>query len=196
AIKFLTGPVLAHEHEQQRLLQEARSAARLNHPHICTVHEVVTIDEGSFIVMERVEGRPLSALIPSGGMPVDSVTRYGAQIADALAHAHERGVIHRDLKSSNVMVTPDGRVKVLDFGIAASIDASAGEDTTLEAGWEGGTPGTLAYMAPEVVNGEPATTLSDIWSLGIVLYEMTAGHRPFAERMGGANSTATLHGPR
>jgi len=195
AIKFLTGSLFGPEHEQQRLLQEARSAARLNHPHICTVHEVVTIDEGSFIVMERVEGRPLSAMTPSGGMPVDSVTRYGAQIADALAHAHERGVIHRDLKSSNVMVTPDGRVKVLDFGIAASIDASAGEDTTLKAGWEGGTPGTLAYMAPEVVNGEPATTLSDIWSLGIVLYETTAGHRPFAERMAAATAAAILQAP-
>ena len=195
AIKVLTGSALARETEQQRLLQEARSAARLNHPHICTVHEVVTLDEASFIVMELVEGRPLSALIPAGGMPADSVARYGGQIADALAHAHERGIIHRDLKSSNVMVTPDGRVKVLDFGVAASLHGSTNEDTTLEAAWGGGTPGTLAYMAPELLNGEPATALSDIWALGVVLYEMTAGRRPFAERTSAAMAAAILQAP-
>jgi len=193
AIKLLTGPLLAHETEQQRVLQEARSAARLNHPNICTVHEVVTSDAGSFIVMERVEGRPLSAMIRSGGMPVDAVTRYGAQIADALAHAHERGIIHRDLKSGNVMVTPDGRVKVLDFGLAASLHESGDDDTTLAPSSGDGTPGTLAYMAPEVLNGEPATTLSDIWSLGIVLYEMTAARRPFAGKTPAATAAAILH---
>jgi eukaryotic-like serine/threonine-protein kinase len=193
AIKFVAGPALEHAIEQQRVLQEARSAARLNHPNICTVHEVVTSDAGSFIVMERVEGRPLSAMIRSGGMPVDAVTRYGAQIADALAHAHERGIIHRDLKSGNVMVTPDGRVKVLDFGLAASLHESGDDDTTLAPSSGDGTPGTLAYMAPEVLNGEPATTLSDIWSLGIVLYEMTAARRPFAGKTPAATAAAILH---
>ena len=194
AIKILADPTLAHELASERVLQEARSAARLNHPHICTVHEVVTSDECSFIVMERVEGRPLSAMIPAAGMPVEAVTRYGAQIADALAHAHERGIIHRDLKSGNVMVTPDGRVKVLDFGIAMSIHGDPNENTALEPAWESGPAGTLAYMAPEVLNGEPATPLSDVWSLGVVLHEMAAGRRPFRERTPAATASAILQG--
>src|SRR5262245_11580540 len=195
AIKFVTGLALEQATEQARVLQEARSAARLNHPNICTVHEVVTSEAGSFIVMERVEGRPLSAMIPSGGMPADVVARYGAQIAEALAHAHERGIIHRDLKSANVMVTPDGRVKVLDFGLAASLHELGDDDTTLAPSSGDGTPGTLAYMAPEVLNGERATTISDIWSLGIVLYEMTAGRRPFAGKTPAATAAAILHAP-
>jgi eukaryotic-like serine/threonine-protein kinase len=194
AIKLLANPILAHDTEQHRLLQEARSAARLNHPHICTVHEVVTTDAGSFIVMERVEGRALSAAIPPGGLPADAVTRYGAQIADALAHAHERGVIHRDLKSGNVMLTPDGRVKVLDFGLAAVVHAGD-EETTVEPAWGGGAAGTPAYMAPEVLGGEAATVVSDIWSLGIVLYEMSAGHRPFVGKTPAATAAAILHAP-
>jgi len=195
AIKVLTGRVLTHGDAAQRTLQEARSAARLNHPNICTVYEVGETGDGSFIVMERVEGRPLSAVIPSGGMPIDSITRYGAQIADALAHAHERGIIHRDLKSANVMVAPDGRVKVLDFGIAASLYNPAGDETTRAATREEGTPGTLAYMAPEVLNGERASALSDIWSLGVLLYEMIAAHLPFAGKTPAATASAILQAP-
>lgn len=195
AIKVLTGRALTDSEAAQRVLQEARSAARLNHPNICTIHEVGETDDGSFIVMERVEGRPLSALIPSGGMPIDSITRYGTQIAEALAHAHERGIIHRDLKSGNVIVTPDGRVKVLDFGIAVSLHNPAGNETTRAATRESGTPGTLAYMAPEVLNGEAASPLSDIWSLGVLLYEMIAARLPFAGKTPAATASAILQAP-
>ena len=109
--------VLAKQDEDAsaRLLQEARAASALNHPHICTIHEVGEHEGQAFIVMEHVEGKPLSQLIPADGLPPESVIRYGTQIADALAHAHERGIVHRDLKSQNVVITPEGRAKVLDL---------------------------------------------------------------------------------
>ena len=163
--------VLAEQDEDAsaRLLQEARAASALNHPHICTIHEVGEASpalqpspqggEGvvSFIVMEHVEGKPLSALIPTDGLPPESVIRYGTQIADALAHAHERGIVHRDLKSQNVVITPEGRAKVLDFGVATRIpqaDAEAVTKTQEALPHTGMLVGTLAYMAPEVLRGE------------------------------------------
>ena len=111
-----------------RLLQEARAASALDHPNICTVYEVGDHEGQAFIVMEHVEGKPLSQLIPSDGLLPESVIRYGTQIADALAHAHEHGVVHRDLKSQNVVITPDGRAKVLDFGLAARMPRGGNED--------------------------------------------------------------------
>jgi eukaryotic-like serine/threonine-protein kinase len=170
-----------------RLLQEARAASALNHPHVCTVYEVGSHDGQSFIVMELVEGRPLSDLIASKGLNNESVLRYGVQIADALAHAHENGIIHRDLKSQNVVVTPGGRAKVLDFGVAGRLPESDARVVTKT--WEGDAlsrpgmlVGTLAYMAPEVLRGEAATVRSDIWALGVLLYEMASGKLPFDGR--------------
>src|SRR5258708_3970628 len=116
AVKLIAG--VADQTARARLLQEARAAAALNHPHICIVHEINDADDRLFIVMEHVEGRSLSTLIADGVAPAVAV-QYGIQIADALSHAHDRGVIHRDLKSANLMVGADGRVKVLDFGIAS-----------------------------------------------------------------------------
>ena len=165
-----------------RLLQEARAASALNHPHICTIHEVGQHEGRAFIVMEHVEGKPLSALIPADGLPPESVIRYGTQIADALAHAHERGIVHRDLKSANVVITPEGRAKVLDFGLAARMpqaDAEAVTKTQEAIPHAGMLVGTLAYMAPEVLRGEAATARSDIWALGVLLYEMASGQLPF-----------------
>ena len=177
--------VLAKQDEDAsaRLLQEARAASALNHPHICTIHEVGEHEGQAFIVMEHVEGKPLSALIPSDGLPPESVIRYGTQIADALAHAHERGVVHRDLKSANVVITPEGRAKVLDFGLAKRMpraDADAVTRTQETLTQPGMLVGTLAYMAPEVLRGEAATARSDIWALGVVLYEMASGRPPFS----------------
>ena len=194
AIKMLNERGRTGSDPAERVLEEARSAARLNHPNICTIHEVNVSSGSPFIVMELVEGQPLSALIPHGGMPADSVTRYSAQIAAALAHAHEQRIIHRDLKSANVMVTPDGRVKVLDFGIATPMQFVSDRETT-HAAADLGTAGTLAYMAPEVLNGHAPSPLSDIWSFGVLLYEMIAGRLPFAERTPAATSAAILSAP-
>jgi Tol biopolymer transport system component len=183
--------VLAKQDEDAaaRLLQEARAASALDHPNICTVHEVGEAPSTSsgqagqpFIVMAYVEGQPLSQLIPADGLPPESVIRYGTQIADALAHAHEHGIVHRDLKSANVVITPEGRAKVLDFGLAARIpqaDAEAVTKTHEALPHAGMLVGTLAYMAPEVLRGEQATARSDIWALGVLLYEMASGTQPF-----------------
>jgi serine/threonine-protein kinase len=182
ALKFLgtlpTGNSASHE----RILQEARAISALNHPNICTVYEVGETDGRPYIAMEFVEGRPLTMEISTAGMPLEQVERYGLQLADALSHAHSRGVIHRDLKSANVIVTPGGRLKVLDFGISRRTEAKAGEETTrFDQSWESQHTftGTLPYVAPEVLKGEQADERSDIWSLGVLLYEMAAGRRPF-----------------
>jgi len=177
AIKILNAPSDA---AAAGTLAEARAASKLNHPNICTVYEVGTDAGRSFIVMELVEGRPISELIPSDGLSADTVIRYGIQIAEALEHAHESGIVHRDLKGANVMVTAEGRLKLIDFGIATSLAAVTADDVTREQpASSGGAVGTLAYMAPEVLKGGDATPRSDIWSLGVLLYEMAAGQSPF-----------------
>ena len=163
------------------LLQEARLAAALNHPCICSVHDIGYVGDQPFIVMEHVEGTLLAALIPAGkGFASETALHYAMQIVDAVAHAHGRGIVHRDLKSSNIMIAPDGRVKLLDFGLAVrSADADARElDTTSsrEMPWEAGT---VPYMAPELLRGRPADRRSDVWALGVLVHEMLIGRRPF-----------------
>jgi serine/threonine protein kinase/tetratricopeptide (TPR) repeat protein len=182
ALKFLgvlpTGSSASHE----RVLQEARAISALNHPNICTVYEVGEHEGQPYIAMEFVEGRALTMEIPSLGMSLDQMERYGMQLADALAHAHSRGIIHRDLKAANVIVMPSGRVKVLDFGISRRLEATGGDETTrFDKSWESQHTftGTLPYVAPEVLKGETADARSDIWSLGVLLFEMAAGKRPF-----------------
>ncbi len=164
-----------------RILAEARAASALDHPHICTVYEVGEHDGVAFIVMAHVEGKPLSELIPADGLPPESVIRYGTQIADALAHAHEHGIVHRDLKSANVVITRDGQIKLIDFGIAVPLPDQDAEAVTrtMAVPVSSAPMGTLAYMAPEVLRGETATARSDIWSLGVLLYEMVSGRLPF-----------------
>ncbi|MDP6605226.1 MAG: protein kinase [Dehalococcoidia bacterium] len=166
-----------------RLLQEARAASALNHPNICTIHEVGEHDGQAFIVMEYVEGKPLSELIPPDGLPAESVVSYAMQISDALAHAHERGVVHRDLKGQNVVITPNGRAKVLDFGLATRLPRGDSDEVTKTQSTlhpDGALVGTLAYMAPEVLRGESATARTDIWALGVLLYQMGSGQLPFS----------------
>jgi len=183
ALKFLealpTGSSASHEH----VLQEARAISALNHPNICTVYEVGEIDGKPYIAMEFIEGRPLTLEITSGGMAVEQVERYGMQLADALGHAHSRGIAHRDLKSANVLVTPQGRLKVLDFGISRRLEPGSGHDETtrFDKSWESQHTfiGTLPYVAPEILRGDEGDARSDIWSLGVLLYEMAAGRRPF-----------------
>lgn len=188
---------------RERLLHEARSASALNHPHICTIHEVGESGDTPYLVMEFVEGRPLSGLIPAGGFPVETVALYGSQIASALAHAHSRGVVHRDLKCLNIVVTPEGHTKVLDFGIAlrqAQIASDA--DTIIKTKAQndsfqtaGRVAGTVAYMAPEALRGEPVDRRADIWALGVVLYEMASASLPFSGQTSFEVSGHILHAP-
>lgn len=178
------------------LLHEARAASGLSHPHICVVYEVGEADGRTFIAMEYVDGKPLSELIPVNGLPADNVMRYGAQIADALTHAHDRGVIHRDLKSSNIIVTKDGLAKVVDFGLARRMTMASPDMPTSSNVVDASTgmAGTLGYMAPEVLRGEPATVSSDLWGLGVLLYEMSAGRLPFTGRTAFELTSAILQG--
>jgi len=196
ALKFLPDELNHDENARALLIREARTASALNHPNICTIYDVGEEAGKIYIVMEFVSGRSLAEQIPEDGLPVETVIRYGEQIADAMAHAHERGVIHRDLKTPNVIVMPGGRVKVLDFGLAKYM--SPGEITlktqsisTLTT--EGAIVGTMHYMAPELFRGEPADARSDVWALGVVLYEMANGKRPFRGRTSYELSSMILH---
>src|SRR3954464_9268661 len=181
ALKVLPDPLVASM-GRDHLLHEARAGSALNHPNICTVYEVVDIDGALYIAMELIEGKPLSALIDATGLPLDTVLRYGAQIAAALGHAHGRRIVHHDLKSSNIVVTNDGLVKVLDFGLARKLPLDTPGDQTAtfrSPDSRGEVSGTLSYMAPEILRGEDGDARSDLWALGVVLYEAAAGQLPF-----------------
>jgi len=199
ALKVLPAEAVANETARARLVREARLASKLNHPHICTIYDVGDADGQTYIAMELVEGQTLSDRLARGALPVAEVLRYGGQLAGALAHAHARGVVHRDLKSANVVVTPDGQVKVLDFGLAKRLvaeDRAEAATASRQALTDVGVvPGTLAYMAPEQLRGQPADARSDIWALGIVLYELAAGKRPFEGKTGFELSSAILSQP-
>jgi serine/threonine-protein kinase len=195
ALKVLPTSSFRDEAARARLLREARAAASLNHPYICTIYEVGEAEGQAYIAMELVEGQPVSGRLADGPLLPDQVLRYGGQIADALAHAHEHGVIHRDLKSPNVVITPEGRAKVLDFGLAKrATEGELGEATRsqLSLTAPGVVAGTLAYMSPEQLRGEHADARSDIWALGVVLYEMAAGARPFHGHTGFELSSAIM----
>ena len=172
--------------DRSRLLSEARAASALNHPNVCTIFEVIDHGDEPCIVMELVEGALLSTLIPPGqGLASEDVLAHGVELASALAHAHRRGVLHRDLKCANIVITSEQRVKLLDFGLAVRT-RPPGTDTGLATLSDDSPPqeecvaGTLLYMAPELLRGHPADERSDIWALGVVLYEMALGERPFS----------------
>jgi len=178
----LEGAVLTQE-LRAKWLAEARAASALNHPNICTIYEVGEYEGQPYIAMEYLPGRSLNASIPDDGLPTETVLEYGAEIASALEHAHNHGVLHRDLKSANVRKGADGHVKVLDFGLAASLKDKPLEGATdSNATDSGGAPGTLAYLAPEVLTGTPADVRADIWALGVLLYEMASRAHPFPGR--------------
>jgi eukaryotic-like serine/threonine-protein kinase len=168
------------EASRVRVLREARNAAALNHPNICTVYEVGEADGDAFIAMEFVEGQSLRDRLDDSALPEDAAVRLAIQAADALAYAHEGGVVHRDFKAANVIVTSTGRLKIVDFGLARRVDASMASMTTMgslvAAGVAAGTP---YAMAPEQVRGDSADARSDIWALGVLIYEMIAGSQPF-----------------
>ncbi len=198
ALKLLPVEMSANENARARLLNEARTASSLNHPHICTIYEVGEAEGQTYVGMELVAGQPLSQLVPTEGLPIENVVRYGAQIAGALAYAHELGIIHRDLKTANVMITPDGRAKVLDFGLAKQLrDDQMAEATRSRVSLtQAGTiVGTLHAIAPEVLSGKAASAQSDVWALGVLLYEMAAGALPFHGKTGFELTSSILREP-
>jgi len=183
AIKILSDALRDDEFAWARLLREARLASQLNHPHIAAIYDLGEEDGCAYIVMEYIEGLPLADLIPEGGMPPEQVERYAVQIAGALAFAHEQGVIHGDLKGPNIIVTPDGNIKLLDFGLGRRIPRRGMTEVTgscmpLVEG--GALAGTLPYLAPEVLRGSPTSLQSDVWALGVLLYQMATGELPSA----------------
>ena len=155
---------------RKRFAREARAIAALNHPNIVTIHSVEEVDGQPFLTMELIEGTPLNRLIPPGGFELPELLSIAVPVAEALAAAHARGIVHRDLKPPDVMVGTDGRVKMLDFGLAKNIEAArlaSAEETR-----EGQIVGTLAYMSPEQLMADPVDARSDIFSLGVLIYEM------------------------
>jgi Tol biopolymer transport system component/predicted Ser/Thr protein kinase len=184
AIKVLAADTTADSGRRQRFMQEAKSASALNHPNIITVHDIAGEAGMDFIVMEYVPGKTLGELIPRKGMPLGAALKFAIQIADALAVAHQAGIVHRDLKPGNVMVTEEGQVKILDFGLAKLTEnIGAGEDmatrTMKPTTEEGMILGTSAYMSPEQAEGKKVDSRSDIFSFGAMLYEMITGQRAF-----------------
>jgi predicted ATPase/predicted Ser/Thr protein kinase len=177
ALKVLPSEASHVPDQMRRFLHEARAVSMLNHPNIATIHELREVAGVHFIVMEYVEGETLKAKVARGPVEASEVVTIAGQIADALDAAHAKGVIHRDIKSSNIMLTPRGQVKVLDFGLAKQ--TAADEDLTWDATREGAVMGTPAYMSPEQALGRIVDARSDLFSLGVVLYELAAGQLPF-----------------
>lgn len=173
ALKFLSPQVNRDEQARERFLREARSAAALQHPNICTIYEIDETEEGRyFIAMELVEGQNLQEYLrEKGPLSLEETLDLALQLAEGLQHAHEAGIVHRDIKPVNIKITPDGTVKILDFGLALS--------GSLKSFKRGARVGTLPYMSPEQTRGEEVDHRSDLWSFGIVLYEMLAGRHPF-----------------
>lgn len=181
ALKCLIASRLPADDRRGRILHEARAAARISHPNVATVHDVIEHEGRAFIVMEYVEGESLSARLKRERLPIDRIVAIGRQLAAALAAAHATGIVHRDLKPANVQLMVDGSLKVLDFGVAKALAIlSTTERTTTQADIERrGQAGTPGYMSPEQMLGHPVDDRSDIFGLGVILYEMTTGRRPF-----------------
>ena len=173
ALKFLSLRAMGTEEDQERFVHEAKAAASLNHPNICTIYEIADADGKTFIATEYVEGENLRVRMKSAPFSLDEALAISADISRGLAAAHERGIVHRDIKPANIVVTPNRMVKIMDFGLAR---VAGGAQLTQP----GTTLGTVAYMSPEQARGHEVDGRTDIWSLGVVLYEMLTKKRPFA----------------
>src|SRR4030095_1815768 len=182
-LKLLASELMSEEESRKRFLREARLASALDHPNICTIFEIAEVDSQYFIAMQYVLGRTLKKVIGGKPLSLDSLFSIGLQVGDALVAAHAKGIVHRDIKSSNIIITPRGQAKVLDFGLAKLLTeknrAEKIEKRTDELTKIGAPIGTPAYMSPEQAKGERADHRSDIFSFGVVLYEMATGRVPF-----------------
>jgi serine/threonine protein kinase len=195
ALKFLPPAMVGDRHAIERLRREARAASVLNHPGICTIHAIEESDGQQFIAMELLDGQPLSSLIANGPLPIDTLVPLAIQIADALDVAHGHGIVHRDIKPANIFVTKRQQAKILDFGLVKVANGQTSTDSShgLTMGSEaltttpGMTVGTIAYMSPEQARGETLDARTDLFSFGLVLYEMATGRRAF-----GGNTTAVV----
>jgi eukaryotic-like serine/threonine-protein kinase len=174
AIKFLSRDGLHDPRAFERFQQEARTASSLNHPNICTIHDIGEYGGEPFLVMELIEGQTLASRLQAGALSLQEAVPLAVSIADALAAAHQHNIVHRDVKPANILITERGDAKLLDFGIAR---LSAAMDATVTN--SGTTAGTLAYMSPEQARNEPLDHRTDLFSLGAVLYEVVSGARPF-----------------
>ena len=192
ALKILPPEYAADPERRSRLLREARAASALNHPNIVGIHEAGSDNGVDFIAMELVEGKSLNKIIPAEGMPLKEALDYAVQIAGGLAKAHAAGVIHRDLKPGNIMLSRDGLVKLLDFGLARRVELGPGRDATLTM--EGQILGTPSYMSPEQAQGKAVDVRSDVFSFGSVLYEMVTGSRAFEKGSHMAAMAAVVEG--
>ncbi len=172
AIKFLPQQISSNSEERERFKIEAKAAASLNHPNIATIHSIEEVDNQMFLVMEYIDGIELKAKINKGNIETDEVIRIAIQIAEGMSAAHKKGIVHRDIKSTNIMITKDAKAKIMDFGLAK---IRGGSELTKV----GSTVGTIAYMSPEQARGEELDQQSDIWSFGVVLYEMLCNKLPF-----------------
>ena len=192
AIKVLPHELADDPERLARFQREARAVAALNHPNIVVLHSVEEVDGTHFLTMELVDGAPLSELIPPEGLPLNTILDHAIALADAVAAAHDRGITHRDLKPANVMVNSEGRIKVLDFGLAKLAESTPddGDETQMQTAsmpdllaepltGEGRIVGTVAYMAPEQAEGKPVDSRTDVFAFGVLLYQMTTGKRPF-----------------
>ena len=182
ALKFIPVEMVHDKKSLDRFVREARAASQLNHPGICTIHDIDDNNGHPFIVMEKLEGVSLKERMRSKAMEIDEILDIGIQVADALAASHAKGIIHRDIKPANIFVAQSGQTKILDFGLAKSIPEPGSSEAALEDSLTavGVIPGTAVYMSPEQARGEELDPRSDLFSLGVVLYEMATGKKPFA----------------
>src|SRR5918999_1670020 len=182
ALKVLSRGLASDSDRRKRFEREARAAAALNHPNIVTIHSVEEVDGVPFLTLELIEGQTLADVIPAGGLPLDRVLELSIPLADGVGAAHQRGVTHRDLKPANVMIASDGRLKILDFGLAKIKEDVRADEPALPTAaltGEGRIVGTVAYMSPEQAEAKAVDQRSDVFSLGVMLYEMATGVRPF-----------------
>jgi serine/threonine-protein kinase len=197
ALKFLPPALQQDPIARKRFIREARSAAALDHPYICHINEVGESDGHDFIVMEYVDGQSLKERLERGALPLEDAVPIAIEVAEALDAAHSKGIIHRDIKPANIMLTQTGHAKVMDFGLAKQLVSPVGTESTEETVTaltsDGSAVGTLAYMSPEQLRGQSVDVRSDIWALGVTLYEMASGVRPFRGQSGVDLTSAILN---